>query len=153
MTTQELKIYKESRKPFVSKYFVPVIQGKASYCLRNAKYKAEIVSKFEALEDQGFVRLHLEPDYCSTFEDLAGDTYDIDSNASTVNGGERTIKAQEKAERERIDRDGVWGLIGQVKCSECGQWKDIDSVWGFVGEDWKDSGYDVDIMAACVDSL
>lgn len=57
-------------------------------------------------------------------------------------------KAQAKRELwERIERDGVWCLDGQVQCTSCGTWESIDHCCGFVGMDWKDSGYDSDILS------
>jgi len=42
---------------------------------------------------------------------------------------------------ELIDQDGVWLLDGQVKCIACGNWESIDSCGGFIGTEWKYSGY------------
>jgi len=35
-------------------------------------------------------------------------------------------------------------------CDACGadRWDHMDSCWGFVGDDWKDSGYDIDFKEA-----
>lgn len=49
---------------------------------------------------------------------------------------------------DRIERDGVWGVVGEVKCKACGAWEIVDAVGGFVGDDWKDSGYDTDVLEA-----
>ena len=88
---------------------------------RNAKRKAQILTAWQEAEGAGLVRLRIAPDDCAAWEDLAGDSYDVELHKNTVPGGERTIKAQEKAERERIDRDGVCGIIGEYKCRLCGQ--------------------------------
>lgn len=46
----------------------------------------------------------------------------------------------------RIEAEGVWGLVGEVRCPACGAWEHVDSVGGFVGNDWKGSGYDKEIL-------
>jgi len=59
--------------------------------------------------------------------------------------------ADHKRERERAQRDGVCGIVGQVWAG--GAWEDVDSVWGFIGSDWRNSGYDTDVMATALDAL
>jgi hypothetical protein len=48
-----------------------------------------------------------------------------------------------------VDRDGVWGIVGEYFDGE--RWQHADSCFGFVGDDWKNSGYDTDIMRATLD--
>lgn len=36
---------------------------------------------------------------------------------------------------ESIETHGVWGLVKEEKCSKCGHWEDVDSVWGIVPDD------------------
>lgn len=55
-------------------------------------------------------------------------------------------------EAQRIERNGVSGIVAQVRTA-LGEWVDVDSCWGFVGDDWKDSGYDLDAMTAALDYL
>lgn len=54
-------------------------------------------------------------------------------------------------ERDRANRDGVWGVRGEYWDGH--EWVEVDSCWGFIGDDWRDSGYDVDIMRATLDAL
>lgn len=49
---------------------------------------------------------------------------------------------------DRIERDGVVGLIGQYWNGD--EWEHADSCWSFIGDDWRDSGYDTDIMAETI---
>jgi hypothetical protein len=56
------------------------------------------------------------------------------------------LERERKAEVERVERDGVWGVVGEFFDGE--EWQHADSCFGFIGDDWKDSGYDVDIMAS-----
>lgn len=37
--------------------------------------------------------------------------------------------------RDQIDRDGVWGVIAEVRCLACKAWKEVDSLWGLIGTD------------------
>jgi len=108
---------------------------------------------FEKLESLGLVRINIIPDAHCSMDDLKGDCYDVALNASTVPGGERTIKAQEKAFEAKVERDGVWGVVGEYRTSADEQWEQADSCFGFVGDDWKDSGTDTDIMYATLKAL
>lgn len=87
------------------------------------------------------VRLRIVPDDAD-FNNLCGDTFDLKYNPNI-----RPAKlARELAEfREKVERDGVWGVIGEFRTSAKEPWQHADSCWEFVGDDWKDSGYDVDI--------
>lgn len=69
------------------------------------------------------------------------DMYD-DSYIDTWGESEEEVIRLKKELWDRIENEGVWGLVGEVKCKCCGSWTTTDSVWGFVGDDWKNSGYD-----------
>lgn len=53
---------------------------------------------------------------------------------------------------QRIDRDGVCGVVAEYRDPDLG-WTHADSCWGFVGDDWQDSGYAVDFMDAAMRAL
>ena len=53
----------------------------------------------------------------------------------------------------RIGMEGVWGLVGKYRASEDEPWEVADSVWGFIGDDWEDSGYDIDIKENTIKAL
>lgn len=75
-----------------------------------------------------------------TYDDSYIDTWE-------VSDGE---KAKAKLEVwTRIDQEGVWGLYGEVACDCCDSWVHVDSIGGFIGEDWKGSGYETDVLEAC----
>ena len=93
------------------------------------KRKARIQRQFEALEDAELVRIRREPDEFMSYEDMAGDTFDP-SNASTVPGGMRTIKAEEKEYKRKLEQDGAWGIIGEYRASATDKWIQGDSIWG-----------------------
>ena len=70
----------------------------------------------------------------------------------------------EQSWREHAERDGCWGIVGQYRSIEGGfgasgsgvrqwtSWVDTDAVFGFVGDDWRNSGYDLDIMESAMDA-
>lgn len=76
------------------------------------------------------------------------DTYSHSANPEIP---ESVLKREHEAEHERINRDGIWGVVGEYWNGE--EWIHADSCWGFVGEDWKDSGYDLDIMRATLEAF
>ena len=48
---------------------------------------------------------------------------------------DQTDEQREQARRELwelIESEGVWGVILEEKCSECGSWEEVDSCWGIV---------------------
>ena len=53
--------------------------------------------------------------------------------------------------QERASRDGVFGIIGEWFDGE--KWQEADAVWGFIGDDWRDSGHDVDIMQTTLEAF
>src|SRR5574337_1185986 len=79
----------------------------------------------------GYVRLRVEPEMYPEMGNLT----------DAAEGSHEYARLLEIAER-----DGVWGLIGEYFDGD--KWQHADSCWGFIGGDWKDSGYDADIMRA-----
>lgn len=110
---------------------------------REALRDARIVAAFEANAE---VRLRVEYDQRANFDDLAGDMFNPKYDGLTHSQRERERKAFE----ERVRDEGATGIIGEYFDGE--DWQRADSVWGFIGDDWKDSGYDVDVMSAALDA-
>lgn len=52
--------------------------------------------------------------------------------------------------RDKVNRDGVWCVIGEYFDGE--EWQHADSCFGFVGDDWKHFGYDTHIMRATLNA-
>jgi hypothetical protein len=122
----------------------------ARWALRNAKTRIEwdkmngdVVGEHERQHDatRGNVRLRIVADECVDLDNLFGDTYSHKANPDIP---ESRLERERKQEIDRVNRDGVWGVVGEFFDGEA--WQHADSCWGFVGEDWKDSGYDTDIM-------
>lgn len=94
------------------------------------------------------VRLRIEPDEIVSLDDLAGDTFDPKANPDIPKA---RMDREREAFIETVNRDGVWGVIAEYWNGE--KWVHADSCWGFVGDDWQDSGYDVDAMEAALEAL
>ena len=95
----------------------------------------------ESVYAPGPVRLRLVSDD-TCYDDSYIDTWhDISENEC------------ERVRRElwaRIEQDGVCGVIGEYWNGH--EWEHADSCFGFVGDDWKDSGYDSYIMAETLEA-
>ncbi len=107
----------------------------------NDQYDATVSRPYFWGSGFGPVRLRLEIDDC-VYDDSYIDTWTDETQAY-----------RDKVRRElweRIERDGVWGLIGEFWNGQ--EWEHADSCWGFVGDDWQNSGYDIDIMQATIDA-
>lgn len=39
----------------------------------------------------------------------------------------------------KVEREGIWGCVGEYKCPCCHSWLHGDSIWGCIGQD--DVGY------------
>lgn len=64
------------------------------------------------------------------------------------------FKRQAKAERERAERDGCWGIAAYVRISPNEEWEQADSIWGIIGDDcFGASGYEADILKSGLDLL
>jgi hypothetical protein len=118
--------------------------------LRALGWKAELaleaarnLSIWEFARAAGLVKLEVAEDTSSTMDDLKGETF-----CPKVNPGIHPdrLKHEEQCFERRVEQDGVSGLVG--KYWDGRRWVIADSCWGFVGDDWKDSGYDQDIRAA-----
>lgn len=96
------------------------------------------------------MRLQVEPDDSVDLDNLIGDAFDPNVNQAIK---PEKLKEQKQHEIDRINRDGVWGVISEYKCPACGSWKTADSCWGFIGDDYKDSGYDLDVMEETLNKL
>jgi len=94
---------------------------------------------FKQAQADGLLRFRIVPDE-TFYDDSYIDTWDYLSESEK-------IKAKKEI-RDRIEEDGVWGIIVDRKCSECGQWTEVDSVYGFIGNEYENSGYDIDVKKA-----
>ena len=107
--------------------------------------KTKSSTLWDTLKAEGKVRLRIEPDEHASLEDLEGDMFNPKVNGDIP---EAQLKEDREAFIERVNRDGVWGMIGEYWNGEA--WEHADSSWGFIGDDWSDNGYDDDIKAATI---
>ena len=146
-----LKIYKKIREPRYSFYAgtgkVYQHQTDAQTAYNQALRQDKINRLWDRYEDDR-VRLLIEPDEHISIEDLEGDTFNPLANPDI---NPRKLAQQRKEFIEKVNQEGVCGIISQVKCTCCNTWITADSVWGFVGDNWKDSGYDLDCMQSALE--
>lgn len=115
------------------------------------EYAARIRRRFERLEALGLVRLQVLPDV-EMYDDSYIDTW------SDVSAEERNM--YRRSLWVRIEREGVWGVVGEFRPDPRGPWlawEHADSCWGFIGDDWQSgygkTGYDVECMDVTIDAL
>ena len=106
------------------------------------KHEVAEYSSGEPIDSKrGNVRLRVVSDETCSLGDLEGDCFNPKANpdvpASRLQRGRKEFI-------EKVNREGVWGIIGEFFDGET--WRHADSCFGFVGDDWKDCGYDTDIM-------
>jgi hypothetical protein len=127
----------------------------ARWALANARTRLEW-DKHEVAEysngepidaKRGNVRLRIVPDDSCSLEDLEGDCFNPETNSDIP---ESRLQRDREEFIATVNREGVWGIIGEYFDGE--EWQHGDSCFGFVGEDWQHSGYDTEIMRATLDA-
>lgn len=124
-----------------------------------AWHAANVRARFRELDERGLVKLWVEADEM-LFDDSYIDTWGLSPDK---------VKKEKEELWAKIGRDGVWILVGYFREDGTpGEWNDnwengrhayppgydlADSCGGFIGRDWRDSGYDVDIMEATMDAV
>lgn len=134
-----LNEYKKLRKQYTP----------AGESLRRVRYmlvKRQQMLEFAELVTQGKVRFRVEPDDGVSYDDLAGDSYSPEVNPDIPAS---VLAKQEKEFKQRINTEGVWGIIGEYWNGR--EWIKADSVWGFVGDDYESSGYAAEVRALTID--
>lgn len=96
-------------------------------------------AKWDRLEAAGLVRLVVEPDLDWDYDDLAGEMFNADC-CPEIPADE--LAKQEADYKQRIDSEGVWGVVGEYKHPRLG-WIAGDNAWGFVGDEYKDDCEDI----------
>lgn len=114
----------------------------------DALYQAVTLDQFETLEDIGLVRFRWIPDEDFIIENLEGDCFDPACNPDVR---PCDLERRRKEFHATIDRDGVWGLVGEYRLlplhhgagdivpyyseDEEPGWETGESIWGLVGQD------------------
>jgi hypothetical protein len=96
------------------------------------------------------IRMIVVVDNDYDIENLKGDSYNPEVNPDIDID---LLKRGEEEFEDRVSEEGVCGIISQFKCPCCGSWMDADSVFGIVGDDWTESGYDTDLINSAKQKL
>jgi hypothetical protein len=114
------------------------------WVMKDAVRAAQVFETFSLLETEGLVKLVAEPD-------------DEGYDASFVDTWTHLSDARRAKEKERIEKkacdEGTYTLCSYIRSGEADSspdWELADSCGGFIGRDWKDSGYDTDIMLGAI---
>lgn len=97
---------------------------------------------------EGRVRIRVVPDDTASFDDLCGDTYNPTAHPDIPPA---RIAREREEFRRMVDSGGVWGIIGEFWNGD--RWQQVDSCYGFVGDDWRESGYLEDCQWATLEAL
>lgn len=89
------------------------------------------------------VRIVAVPDHDYTLQDLKGDSFKPECNPSV---SEFNLLYEEVEFEKRVLSEGVNGIVAEVKKSD--GWEHVDSVYGFVGQTYLNSGYDADLASS-----
>ena len=113
-----------------------------------AKYEVAEYSSGEPIDPQrGNVRLRAVSDEACSIGDLEGDCFNPKANPDIPAS---RLERDRKEFIAKVNQEGVSGIVGEYFDGEV--WQHADSCFGFVGDDWKHSGYDTDIMRATLDA-
>lgn len=107
-----------------------------------AMRSAKIRDVFTNLEAQDLVRFAVEAD---------DEQYDM----SFIDAWDERPSVKKRYKKEiaaRLDREGHNCLVTYSRASDDEPWEHADSCGGFVGDDWKDSGTDFDLMLAAIEA-
>ncbi len=108
---------------------------------------AKVTAAFDAAEYEGLVKVEAVPEF-DVYDE--GEMFDPKVNPDI---SPKRLAREQKELHERIERDGVWILVSYFRTDPEQEWIEVDSVGGFIGEDFEDSGYDVDLKSAAVEAL
>ena len=105
------------------------------------------VKAYLALSDkQVRIRVEADNEMCDF-----GDTFSNDVNGDGTEETAERLKEEERKEIARANRDGVWGYIAEYFDGKT--WNEAWSCWGFVGNDFEGSGYDIDALNMLIDAV
>jgi hypothetical protein len=114
----------------------------AARAMQAARWCADVRERWAAAEARGVVVFRVEPDHDN------GDVLDFECGHS-----ERGLcLACERRLNGRVEREGVWGLVAEVKLGH--EWdRYTAAVWGFIGDDWQEGCDDLDVKAEALSVL
>lgn len=113
-----------------------------------ANQGTEWAKELQKLWFNDLIRLVALNDFHYQMDDLKGDCFNpkVNNDISPIQ-----LAIEEQAFEDRVNRLGVNGLVGEIRGSN--GWEHVDSCWGFVGEDFINSGYDADISQTTINAV
>ena len=113
---------------------------------------ARTARAWRAAERAGLVELIDAPDDSGyRWDDLVGDLFNPRANPDIPAA---KLEREQREYRERVDRLGVTRIEGRYRLDpDSDKWELADLVGGFIGDDWRDSGYDADVRAETLSAL
>jgi len=153
MDAKIIEQYKQARKATYTRHAgtgaVYQGQARATDAYQWAKRLVSVTGVWRDLEAAGKVKMDVVPDDDIDLDNILGDVFDPETNPEVKPS---VLAEQRQAEIDRINRDGVWGIVGYYRSPTTHEWMQADSTWGFIGSDWNGSGYDVDVMEAAINA-
>jgi hypothetical protein len=83
-------------------------------------------SRLQGLIDRGLIALAVVPD-CEMYDDSYLGTWDMSP---------RQLEHAKKKLWDRIEREGVWGIVSLWRARKSDPWEEAGSCWSFVGDGW-----------------
>jgi hypothetical protein len=123
------------------------VTGPCKTCSKMARREKKINAEWTKLEAAGKVRFTCKPDEICDMDDLKGDTFNREVNPEIP---EEKMAEQEREFEALVEREGVWGIIGEYFDGEV--WQYGDSVWGMIGDNVLDNDYTLDIKSLTIDA-
>ena len=105
---------------------------------------AASLAMFNILRNDGLAAVEVHKDQYATFSDVVGYMFDPEVND---NLDPKDLKREERNYRALVNRRGIWWVQLVADGNE------LDSIGGFVGDDFWGSGYDVDFANEALDFL
>lgn len=98
----------------------------------------------DIIKEKNGYRFYAEEDSHFMIDNIKGELFDPKVHTDI---DPDLLKRHERELEERIENEGVWGIVLEKWDPAVGiGWEHIDSCWGFVGGDWKDSGHDKEML-------
>lgn len=149
-----LEKYRKAREDHVARFAgngrVYHHKVRAEDAYRSAKRYVRITDAWEKAVEMDRVKIEESPDQFMTVEEYIDDddAYKPELHPDIQS---HVIERQRKEAIDQIENEGIWVISGLY--SQNGIWVCADSIGGFVGNSWEDSGYDLDIMATTLDAI
>ena len=106
---------------------------------------AKTKARFSKLESDGLARIRRVPDEYAGLDYILENMLDMDVS---LDDKPHIMERERQHEIDRAYREGVWGHIAEAWNGR--DWVELDSIFGFIDDDFERSGYDKDLMNSCI---